>query len=94
MSSSKPGGQKYKRAPNAAWRRVESESIVLDLTTSVYYSLNETASFIWERLESGSSMAEVETGLCAEFDVTPQEAARDLKNVVAKFCREKLLIPA
>ncbi|MFI5361386.1 MAG: PqqD family protein [Elusimicrobiota bacterium] len=94
MSDRKIGGLKYKRAPHAAWRRVENESILLDLKTGVYYSLNETASFIWERLVSGASVPEAAAQLCAEFDVSPEEASRDADALVAKLCREKLLLPA
>ena len=94
MSQAKTSRQKYKHAPHTAWRRVESESIILDLNTSVYYSLNDTGAFIWERLGSGASVPEVATELCVEFDVKPETAARDMDEIIAKLCQEKLLLPS
>ena len=94
MSRTKAAVQKYKHASHTAWRRVESESIILDLNTSVYYSLNDTGAFIWERLGSGATVPQVATELCVEFDVEPETAARDMDEVIAKLCSEKLLLPA
>ncbi len=71
-----------------------TESIILDLNTSVYYSLNDTGAFIWERLGSGATAAEISTELCAEFDVKPDAAARDADELIAKLSQEKLLLPA
>ena len=94
MSRTKAAVQKYKHAPHTAWRRVESESIILDLNTSVYYSLNDTGAFIWERLGSGAAVPQIATELCAEFDVEPEAASRDTDEIITMLCSEKLLLPA
>jgi hypothetical protein len=84
----------FKHASHTAWRRVENESIVLDLNSSKYYSLNDTASFIWERLGSGASLLEIAAALASEFEVGQTEAAKDVAKVVELFRKEKLLAPA
>lgn len=84
----------FKHAPHTAWRRVEEESIVLDLNTSVYYSLNDTASFIWERLGKGETLPVIAAALAEEFDVEEAEAAKDLDAVVASLRKDKLLVAA
>lgn len=94
MSQAKTDRQKYKHASHTAWRRVENESIILDLNTSVYYSLNDTGAFIWERLGAGAAAPQVAAELCAEFDVKPETAQRDADEIIAKLCQQKLLLPA
>jgi coenzyme PQQ synthesis protein D (PqqD) len=94
MSPAKKSPEKFKHAAHTAWRRVENESIILDLNSSVYYSLNDTGAFIWERLGAGDAASKVAAALSVEFDVKPEAAARDLDELVEKLCKEKLLIPA
>lgn len=94
MSPAKKGPEKFKHAEHTAWRRVEKESIILDLNTSVYYSLNETGAFIWERIGAGDTAAQVAAGLAAEFDVKADAAERDVAELIGKLHDEKLLIPA
>lgn len=94
MNPAKRRPEKFKHAEHTAWRRVEKESIILDLNTSVYYSLNETGAFIWERLGAGDTAPEVADGLCAEFDVTSDSAERDIAELIQKLSDEKLLLPA
>jgi hypothetical protein len=94
MSPSDKGGERYKHSSNAAWRRVDKETIILDLDTSVYYSLNDTGAFIWERVGAGTSTARVVEELCAEFDVKPETASRDTSSIIEQLRKEKLLLPA
>lgn len=86
--------EKYKHAEHTAWRRVEKESIILDLNTSMYYSLNESGAYIWEHLGAGETPAQVAAGLCGEFDVETASAERDVADLVKELASEKLLIPA
>jgi hypothetical protein len=94
MPPSKDAPKGFKYAAHTAWRRVENESIVLDLNSSVYYSLNDTASFIWEKLGTGASLSEIAAAVASEFDVTKGEASKDIGKVVEMLRKEKLLVPA
>lgn len=42
-------------------------------------TLNETAVFIWQRLEQGIEKEALLNALTEEFDVSPEEAAADLE---------------
>ncbi len=85
---------RYKHSAGSAWRRVEQEAIVLDLETSVYYSLNDVGAFIWEKLGAGATLAEVVDALCAEYDVPARDAEKDVEDLVGKLRAEKLLVEA
>lgn len=92
MSSIKGNAQKFKYADHVAWRRIEDESIILDLDTSVYYSLNETGAFVWERLGDAEPVSRVVAELCKEFDVDAAAASRDVDEIVRQFRKLKLLL--
>jgi hypothetical protein len=81
----------YAHAPDAAWRRIEDESVVLDLRTGAYWSLNDTASVIWETIGEGLPPARAVERLCAEFEVTEAAAARDASEAVARLLSEGLI---
>jgi hypothetical protein len=85
---------RFKPATQAAWRKVGEEMIVLDLKTTVYYSLNETAAFIWERLEAGDSLEKAAAAFGAEYGQTPARALADVRAVAARLRKDSLLVPA
>ena len=58
----------------AAWRQVDREGVVLDLHTSVYFGLNESAGVLWPRLIAGSTHTELVDALIAG---EPQQFDRD-----------------
>lgn len=85
---------RFRHSPQSAWRRVESEAIVLDLETSVYYSLNEVGAYAWERLGEGKTVDDVLAAIVSEFDVAESTARKDLDELVAKLRERRLLEPA
>lgn len=82
----------FRHAPDTAWRRIDDESVVLDLKTSAYYSLNETASVLWDALGEGLSPRRAVERLCEEFDEEPDAVARDVSAVVAELLSERLIL--
>ncbi|NTV32936.1 MAG: PqqD family protein, partial [Deltaproteobacteria bacterium] len=42
------------------------------------YTLNETAARIWDLLDGTAKGAEIKNKIVEEFDVTPEEAEKDL----------------
>ncbi len=85
--------QKFKRAAHAAFRRIEDEGVVLDLRTSAYYSLNETARAVWEGLDAGLSVEAIAEKLSSEFDETPAKIEGDVAAIVAQLTKEGLIEP-
>jgi hypothetical protein len=88
----KSAGPSYKHAPHVAWRRVENEAVVLDLNSSEYVSLNETAVLIWEKLGDGEPLERIQSAVCGEFDVSSDEALAGIKRFVKELTHKKLLL--
>ena len=58
----------YSRTPGAIFSRVGDEYVALDIEQGACFGLNETASFVWDRIEAPASVAEICTSIAAEFD--------------------------
>ena len=59
-------------------RRLDLETVMMDVEKDAYYGLNETGTWIWELLTEPMSVASVRDRLAAEFEVTPQKCERDV----------------
>jgi len=63
----------------------DSEGILVDLNTRKYYQLNETAMLIWKGLEQGLGTHEIVDQIVANYEITPNDALRNVAEIVEKF---------
>jgi len=68
-------------------RRIAGETILVPVTGQVadldaVYTLNEVGSFIWYLLDGRRSAQAIADAVCAEYDVTADEAARDVDELL------------
>lgn len=54
------------------------------------YTLNETASWIWERLDGATNDQALVAAMVEHFEVDPDTAAADLARVLDELCDEGL----
>lgn len=70
-------------------RDIAGETVVLpsgnDLDLSVMISLNETARFLWERLENGAEESELVDALLKEYAVDRERAQASVSRFVANL---------
>ena len=71
--------KKTKISPTVTWRKVNEEAVILNLETSVYYSVNQAGTFIWELLVEGKPLEKIGPALAAEYKLTPEQAAEDTR---------------
>jgi hypothetical protein len=74
-----------------AWREVADEVIILDLRTSMYWTLNGSASVLWMALAEGATLEELAQRLAEEFDLEPDVAAHD-SALFLTSCQEQGLV--
>lgn len=84
----------YKAAPQVAWRRVDAETVILDLDSSDYYALNESGRDMWELLVKGRDPETVARAVARESGARVETVRRDLARFVASLLRKGLLLPA
>lgn len=70
---------------------MEGETVLLDLSTGRYYTLNRLGSVIWEHCTGHSSISDIHAVLCDRFEVTCEQALDDLVALVNQLVQEGLL---
>jgi coenzyme PQQ synthesis protein D (PqqD) len=84
----------YTISPNAAFAAVEDGAVVLHMGTKRYYSLNETGTFLWCRLEDGIAGAEIVARMLDEYDVEIAEAEIAVVRLLDELVQESLICVA
>ncbi|MBK8725027.1 MAG: PqqD family protein [Holophagaceae bacterium] len=77
-------------APLAA--DLEDETVLMSLETGSYYGLEGTARRIWTLLETPRTLAALAEQLAAEYDVTPERCAEEIRPFIEELRREGLLV--
>jgi hypothetical protein len=70
------------------------EGVLVDLNAKRYYTLNETAIFVWRRLEKGLPAAEIARELANDYDVTPERATASVAKLLDELATRKLVAPS
>ena len=81
----------YTISPEAVFAAVEDGAVVLHMGTKRYYSLNETGTFVWCRLEDGIARAEVVAQVVDEYDVGIAEAEIAVAGLLGELVQESLI---
>ena len=87
-------GDRYvARASKVAARMIGGEMMIMSGLDSSLYSLNETASILWQAADGVTPLAEiVELHICSEFDVDPATALRDAEELAEDLARNGILL--
>ena len=82
---------RYTISPDAAFAAVEDGAVVLHMGTKRYYSLNETGTFVWRRLEDGAQRSEIVAQVVDEYDVGIAEAEMAVARLLDELVQERLI---
>jgi hypothetical protein len=78
-------------SPDVQGTTMEGETVLLDLRSGRYYTLNRLGSVIWEHCTGEKTIGEIHTVLCDRFEVDPERALDDLIVLVDRLMQEGLL---
>ena len=74
---------RYTRNPNVSFRQEQEEIMLFSPRGSDLFVLNETAAFIWRKLEEPQTPAALVDALLAEYEVLPDVAETDVQDCLA-----------
>ncbi|MFO0777884.1 MAG: PqqD family protein [Nitrospira sp.] len=77
--------------PDVQGTNMDGETVLLDLSTGRYYTLNRLGSLIWELCTGAQTISDIHTAICDRFDVVPERALDDLVTLVNQLTQEGLL---
>lgn len=70
---------------------MDGETVLLDLSTGRYYTLNRLGSVIWTHCTGENTIGDIHAVLCDRFDVAPDRALDDLVTLISQMIEEGLL---
>lgn len=75
-------------------RTVGTETILLNLQTATYHSLNAIGGKFWALLAQGKDFRQAVAAMRAEYDVAPERLEADMHELCAELQSLSLLQPA
>ena len=83
----------FQRNPQVESAPLNDEAILLNPTTSRFFMLNRTSSFIWEQLSKPTTAESLAAQVCECFDgVTAADALNDVKTTLDEMLSLELVI--
>ena len=81
------------RSTQVAARMLGEEMMIMSARDSTLFSLNETASAIWQAADGVTPLDQiVERAVCAEFDVSHEEALKDAEDLARELAAHGILM--
>ncbi len=70
---------------------LEGETILLHMTSGLYYGLNNVGVKIWTLIQTPQTLADLRQTLLDEYDVTPEDCDRELKELLISLSEADLI---
>jgi len=74
-----------------AWRKMENEVVILDVSSGDFFVLNETASIIWEALMAQEEPEAISQRITEEFTIPANLALQEINEVLHRFKKDGFL---
>ncbi|MDH3679145.1 MAG: PqqD family protein [Acidimicrobiia bacterium] len=88
-----PQGPTYQPTDGVVARVVSDETVVVDLDSERYFSLNTTGAVVWSAVIAGRSVEQAAMELAEIYDVADQTARVDAEEIVRQLVEAGLLLP-
>jgi hypothetical protein len=75
-------------------QEVSGETVILDLKSEQYFSLDAVGTRIWQLLQKTNQLAEVYEQLLSEYEVEPGQLKSDLEALIMSLANEGLIVLA
>lgn len=79
------------RCKKTAFRVIGEETVILNIETGFYYTLNEVGTSIWQLCEKGRSIKEIARIISKEYIVDEDEARKDVLEFINDLYKEGLV---
>ena len=76
---------------NVLFQELQGEAVLLNLTSGVYFGLDQLGARIWQLLGKQELLSEVAQSIMAEYDVSQERCVGDLLALTADLQRHGLV---
>jgi Coenzyme PQQ synthesis protein D (PqqD) len=89
----KPSEKYIAKSSAIASRLLGGEMMIMSAIDSTFFTLNPVATVIWQAADGHTSLSDIVTHhICAEFEVDPETALRDVERFVEEFSHHGILV--
>ncbi len=85
---------RWRRAPDALWRRIPAGAVVLARHGDEPLTLNPTAAALWDLLAAPTTVDEATAALAAAYDADPAIVRADVDLVLARLAAAGVAVAA
>jgi hypothetical protein len=78
-------------AEQVNWRDIKGETVVLNIDSGVFYTLNEVGRSIWEMVANGHTFESITHQLSEKFEVSPDISRVDAEKFLRRLMDEGIL---
>ena len=80
--------RRYRKGPDVVSRRIAGEAVLVPVRSQVaeidcLFTLNDMGSLVWDLLDGERSVSQIAEVICESYEVTAEEATRDLLGFLA-----------
>ncbi len=73
------------------YREIDLKSVLLDIDSGEYYSLNRVGTFIWSLINGKRDVSHIVDEVTGKFDISMEQAGPDVKGLIEKLISEGLV---
>ena len=82
--------QIFQKNENFVFRQIDDETILVPIKDNLgdmgsIYNLNEVGAFIWEHFDGQKTIGDIKNRIINEFEISEQEAQKDLMEFVTQL---------
>lgn len=70
---------------------IDGGQVLLDLDNGQYFSLNRTASIVWQGIEESKNFAEIVQRILRLYDVDEERCRHDVSAIIEALCSSDLV---
>ena len=87
----------YKKSDSMVSRKIGNESILVPIRQNAgeldsIYTLNDTAAYVWDLIDGQTNVRGIKEKLILEFEVTSEDAERDLMEHLQQLTTLKAIV--
>lgn len=86
--------QRYDIPDHVLFQKLENETVLLNLEDGHYYGLDGLGTRVWQMLKEGNSLGECLAWILENYEVSPEQAEKDLDALIRHMTEKGLIEPA
>lgn len=72
-------------------QKLDDKTVIFDGEESILYTFNESSSYIFSKLKTGTKNADIINLMVKRYNITPSRANKDFQDFTAELLKKKII---